>query len=482
MIETLFLTEPAIARLTLLQQLADSPNETISINSLASETQSSYPKTQRLVAELAVDLEQLYCQKLFTHTGKLRTGFSTLMIDDYRNFLIKESIPYRFLFTLLTKKNAELSTFCHENFISTASVNRRLAPLKQCLAQYQIQLNVSKMRLYGSESAIRILLFNFFWLVDSGNELLTEEVLPPDIESLSFWQAAWMKNVSQRTVIIHLTIFRLRQQQGCLVENDYHSLLLPESQATIRQIFKVPAENLESEIRFLFYLLIYWPMYYELTDPRLQYLEQSYYVSDNAIFTEAFLDRWYQHLDFTDHHADSLPLLQLNLLIVFANYSIRQTSPPMLLDYFYEQVITLPPNCDMLAKDVRRTLRLLGRRQQMSWLPDCLDELTRNFTLLLLPYVKTQPKEQLHVGIQLDANHFMLKQIVDFCDKLPYVEPIFFSDTLPEQVDFAILSPSSQTPIIEVTHDIEVYRLSNYRISYQELSERLNARLRHKFA
>lgn len=162
MLEDILLDDVAQRKISVFNQLLTTANGTYSVHYFEQFTDFSYARLNSLFAEIHEDLMEKQGLELLTDQGKVHIDLSKLRDIPYAQFLFRKSLPYKFLLATILERNYTIENFCRDNFISRASIIRRLQPLINYLKEFDIQLNCSQLQMTGKENLIRIVYLNFF--------------------------------------------------------------------------------------------------------------------------------------------------------------------------------------------------------------------------------------------------------------------------------------------------------------------------------
>lgn len=138
-------------------QILNSQNASCSISYLAKEFKLSFPATQSLIQSFDRDMITLFDKSVWDESGRVNWHTKGYNYNIYLQFLIKCSLPYQFLLSILTRPEQTIEDFLEENYISRSTAIRALQTTKVCLDDLNVKLNFSKMKIFGEESNIQLL-------------------------------------------------------------------------------------------------------------------------------------------------------------------------------------------------------------------------------------------------------------------------------------------------------------------------------------
>ncbi|MGC6769621.1 helix-turn-helix domain-containing protein [Enterococcus sp. LJL128] len=446
MLETIALDDFAVKKLEMFHQLFDFDDGVYSPRFFKQYSEFSYARLISLFSEMNEDFQQQADFSLLSEDGKVVIDKEELIKIPYQQFLFQESIAYKFLLAAILEKNYRLEDFCEENYISRASVLRRLNPLINYLKKFDIQINCSKMKITGNEAIIRIVYFNFFWLTSFGEDFfvaLDEKKRGPELFDFSDKQL--MKYVEPRQWFLLTSINRLRLEKAhYLDETPFDQLVYPETNLSYFDELKqlgVSAEFRSRECDFLSYMLFYWIPYFHFDDPRIPYV-RSYMLSDNHPLDD-LIDRFqffYSHslgdLSLTNEEKE---LLHINIFTTVLNHAIRENTLPLAVDFSFDLFKGHHPLFEPLFKNIQSFLRSTAQMEQYQWLINCIDHLSYTCAVFLLPYVERSRKNHLlRVGIILFQNAIVSQSLFEYLSKIPFVDVDLITSSAKKDYDFYI--------------------------------------------
>ncbi|WP_261810097.1 helix-turn-helix domain-containing protein [Levilactobacillus humaensis] len=156
-IDFAMLTAREILKIRLLTFMNDHGRH-FNLTDFAESTSVSYSRAYHVLLSLRADLKVLDAQTTLTKDD-LQTAVT---MDGYRHWLYTTSLPYQMMMATLTQKYPTIAAFCEDHQISSSTFNRRIRPMKQQLAQYDLQFAANPLRLTGNEALIELLYFMLF--------------------------------------------------------------------------------------------------------------------------------------------------------------------------------------------------------------------------------------------------------------------------------------------------------------------------------
>lgn len=420
--EKLFLLENDLKKISILRLLI-TENSEMSLHALKERVGYSYSKLQTLTSELDTDLKECFGLHILTQRGRLQSTLTLRELSIYQSFLIKKSVPYRFLLWSLLFKNYQLADFAREHLISQASISRRLQPLKAYLKPYGIKLNSASMKLIGEELPLRILLFNLLWLVDQGAQLRQQMNVPATVDLSE--DLAWMTNISQQELLLWLAIFKARQEKGYFIEKALpQEFCLPDVSQDLQNLFgyHLSETKCSHDMAALSYLLIYWPVYFDHKDPRIPYLVKTYQGSTLDYLSSIFFSHCEETFLLAQLSAQERKLLYINLLNTFGHCLHKMANGmPSILDFMEEEIQHSALFYRQTKQAVSNIFAKLLCEPGCQFVAPDTNKLIPPVAFHLLPYFDPATSKKLSVGIQADGNQFLVGELISYCRTLPFV-------------------------------------------------------------
>ncbi|EOH96891.1 hypothetical protein UAY_02623 [Enterococcus moraviensis ATCC BAA-383] len=454
MLEDILLDDVAQRKISVFNQLLTTANGTYSVHYFEQFTDFSYARLNSLFAEIHEDLMEKQGLELLNDQGKVHIDLSKLRDIPYAQFLFRKSLPYKFLLATILERNYTIENFCRDNFISRASIIRRLQPLINYLKEFDIQLNCSQLQMTGKENLIRIVYLNFFWIASYGEDLflaLDESKRGFDLFDPEYHQ--WMTYIEPREWYLLTTISQLRiKKKHFIIEPPFKKLIFPKTNLSfIEKLEKarVPQTIIERETTFLSFMMFYWSIYFHANDPRIHYVTE-YMESEQQPLGkiidqfEAFYLPLFAKKKLSN---DEKTLLNTNIFTTCLNHFVLKDSLPLAINFMEGCVKEQNPLYGPLSKKVKTFLNELVLDTEYAWIKNCLDDLVYICSFLLLPfYERSNPKYQLNVGIILSPNAIFLQSLFDFLEQISFVSVSFVSSTSKEEYDFYIAASKLLLP------------------------------------
>ncbi|MBP1046367.1 helix-turn-helix domain-containing protein [Enterococcus sp. BWM-S5] len=454
MLETIILDDFSQKKLDMFHQFLECDDGTYSPRYFKQFTDFSHARLVSLFTEMDDDLQQQIGTPLLTDDGKITINKEQLITASYQQYLFQESIAYKFLLASILEKNYRLEDFCEENYISRASVLRKLQPIISYLKKFDIQINCSKMRITGNEAIIRIVYFNFFWLTSFGEDFflaLGENKRGPEL--FDFNDKQWMKYVEPRQWFLLTSINRLRLEKAhFLAETPFDQLVYPETNLSFFDELKqlgISKQFRSRESDFLSYMLFYWIPYFHSDDPRIPYVK-SYMLSDNhplGNLIGEFQNFYISALGENALTEDEKELLHINIFTTFLNHAIREDRLPLAVDFSYDLFRGHHPLFEPLFHDVQAFLKKTAQTDQHRWILNCLDHLVFSCTVFLLPFFEREKQNhQLRVGVILFQNAIVSQSLFEYLAKIPFVEAELITSFEKKDYDYYIATSALLLP------------------------------------
>lgn len=169
--EEVFLENADIQKLRMFRVLKSMDESGFTITDLGNHLHISYQQSYNVFQELLNDIETITGRSGPTVKKNVLAGdFLPVTIDQYRLFLLQESIQFQYLDYIIQSRSANTDRFCQDHFISRSTLARKTTPLRTMLELHGIKLSFSRPGFSGSEQNIRQFLYIFYWLCFRGVE------------------------------------------------------------------------------------------------------------------------------------------------------------------------------------------------------------------------------------------------------------------------------------------------------------------------
>ena len=177
-IDFAMLTPKATRKIRLLTFINDQGGR-FNLADFATDTAESYSQAYHVLLNLRSDLVKLAPATKLTK-DELVTSVSP---DTYRHWLYVNSIPYQAILTTLMAPEKRAQDVCDAHNISLSTFNRRMRPMREQLAQYQLELNTNPLQITGNEALIQLLYLTLF--TTTMTKLSELPVVPQDYRPLA---------------------------------------------------------------------------------------------------------------------------------------------------------------------------------------------------------------------------------------------------------------------------------------------------------
>ncbi|BCA85569.1 hypothetical protein EsVE80_10920 [Enterococcus saigonensis] len=443
MLENILLDDPAQNKLMLFKHMLELERGLYPIHYFEKYTGFSHIKTANLLNQMNQDLKDLETgYVLFTEKEKVQIDGNLPKFHTYQQFLFQTSVPYRVLITTLLQPEMDLKEFGQQTDLSQSSLMRRLKPLVAYLKEKSIRLNCLQMEVTGREALVRIMYFNFLWMVDFGAELFQYfERQNVDLNTLFDEEdLTFLKYVEQREFTVYQSISLLRTKLGYYVdEPEINHFLYP---TTINLRFKqklaqtgVAETYQQREANFISYMIFYWPQYFSEDDPRLSYVRKNYKnLTASKEKSKAFFDKMIPY--FQNFSRGKQELILLNYQTIFLRQELFKGKAPKNLDFILESLKIQHPNYEILHGYISEAIQTSAS-----------EDLINLLTIVTLPQVERSEKtEKIKVGIIGFPNHFLLYSLINRIEDLPFVDYSLMNTASKEKYDAVITCSGSLVP------------------------------------
>lgn len=480
--EKILLSEEARKKLTVIHALRQLEGDTLNINQVTALTNFSFPTVQSIMRLINDDFNEVFGEPLFQDNAQICWMQEKYDHNTYLQFLVRSSLPYKFIFYTLLEPNGDIEDFSQENFLSVSSTRRLLKPFFDYLKKFQLQAQVSKMRIVGNEFSIRLLYNSVIWLGSYGRGLTTTDTNTIKEYNLSK-KLAFLSSpyINTNYAYNQLLITKIRVQQGHLTEDfPLSNLCLPEEAPEVQNYLQelgLSGEALINETNSAIYMLYYLSYTFSKDDARfavkLTYSQEKQQQEDLlAQLVEELIHDFAQNKNVALDPVDR-QLAAINLLTALTNYTITPAPLPLLPEFMDQDLINKLNYKKKLLRYSRNFLQKIVRRKDFGYLRDCLNEVTLNIATILFPYWDNQfERNKLVVGISPILHYITLEELKVFFSMFTFIDyqVSLVADNL-TPVDFYIAHTADGVPKNVKEHFLLPFDGLNHQLSTELFSK-----------
>ncbi|WP_164848100.1 helix-turn-helix domain-containing protein [Lacticaseibacillus hulanensis] len=260
--EETFLDNADYQKYQMYRSLKTIDNFGFTINDLSVQMQVSYQQAYNIFRELLADIEEMtgHANKAAKKRVMSQDNFP-VSVDEYRLFLLENSIQFQFVDYLVQSTSLSVDKFCQDRFISRSTLTRKTMPLRKLLADYDIKISFTQPGLVGSEQKIRLFLFIFYWLGYHGVRWPITAIHPQQL-NLAYSKLPTRKSspIAALQEVLFWGICRLRIVRGHTItswpeyDDIFGSVEAMNTPIYTKEMFpKLSPETLASESKFFHY-------------------------------------------------------------------------------------------------------------------------------------------------------------------------------------------------------------------------------------
>lgn len=448
---SVILDKPAKRKLQIMNFLFNETIDSISLTLLCEKFDYTYPTIQTLTNELQHDFEAIGFFDFCIEKGKIIWCPERYPWRTYQQFLIRQSIPYRWLKATLLFPEKKVVAFCQENFVSRTTLARKMKPLSIFLATFDIRLSLTKMQLLSkNEASIRIIYINYLWLGSFGEELTQKnELASKEQQILEREQLTHLNFIHPKEVNLFFVVARLRATAGFyLREAPFKKLILPDSISTLSNYvcsFINDPTQVERHVEFLGFLIYYYPYFVDEADERIPFIYK--YFQSISQTAHPFTELVYELLNYMTERSKLRSLnqredrlLKMNLFKTFLNFSVFKETPFPSVDLTLSNVLQDSTEKNLLADEIESFLKKVCRRKNFDWLKNQRRKIAYTLATTIFPFYSTQQTPvSINVTVVPIPDYLAMKEIKDYLENLKFVNYSPFSTDLKE-IDVCIAS------------------------------------------
>ncbi len=437
-------------RYSMLRLLTTLSDDHYSIFFIAQKLNLTYQQAYHHLNELNREIQQVNDEQgsiLIKNSG-IDADKLVLSLDEYRYFLLQESIPFRFIQYILNHEHPSLDEFCDEMFISRSTLSRKIKALTEFLRNYNIRISYTTMSLVGNETKIRLVLFYLMWLGTRG--LIWPFTFSE--KSLEYFDQHFTKYFSlsgtfmgRKELQYFYAITQARINRGFYTEyNPHYDFLFEDSSyydlTLMKDHPKITPLRTKGETAFMYFLSLFAPYFSEKDDPVLKSTLEEFTKSDNVVWnlSTQFIEYLNKHLFSEPLSKDEEEVFLGNLLhTTFSYFAFDKPFPNMRSFVVSEKS---EPMSSLLVKTCNDFFDEKLLQKEFLLFKKSLPDLNNAYKELAEPYYSARQKTtHLNVALAIEQNHLFTQQLTTFLDNLNFVHFESFLDE-PDKYDLIISS------------------------------------------
>lgn len=455
--EELMMDSGMLTKFKVFKRITQINQPDISITQLSEELFLNYQQTFIIINEINNDLVKVISThpSILQKAGKIDSTKMLVMIDEYRYYLLKKSVPFQFILYFLNHDSPSIDDFCQRYYVSRSTVSRKILPLKKHVKQFNLRFTYTEANLSGDERAVRIALFDILWLGTRGTVWPFKSVALEDAEKLVhafseyFPLSRTYLGAKELTYFAAIFLCRTRKKFFVLYDERYNFLMMNNPYYDFERLNKelspiqaLPSKYSKGESSFIFFLAHYAPFYTLDDDPSLIQTLHDFSSRPNPVYelVQEFLA--YAKLNVFKKEPELLDKLNVigNLLnITFAFYVLRQPLPNL------QKLIELPRKRkkldELLEIKIQAFFDEKAKEKEYKFIYTIKASVVTMFKAVLLPiYDKPKHSEHLKIGIAFEHNFLLVRRIYQFLNDLDFVDVSHYQEEMNEQYDLVVSS------------------------------------------
>lgn len=455
--EELFLEKADQQKFQMFRVLKTTDATSLTINDISDRLHLSYQQAYNTFQDLLRDMQALD-DSLSPTTGRqelLSQHTFKISLDQYRIFLLEQSLVFQFIDYLFQAPNPTVADFCERHFVSKSTLLRKSTPVKHFMAHYSLRFSYTHLKIMGNEMNIRYFLFIVYWIGFHGIKWPLNDFSEADIRD-----AYLEKNPEHQDFIITLQrvlllgIIRIRVSRGCLIQDKRaFDLITAENPAFTQLSFPdrflptLPAAKQQIEKKFFFFaqasLITSAPDYNQRETNLINYFKtQNNPLWQLALALLNHLAQAYQ----TTLKTDDNPVMA-SLLRALMTTAIIQENYPKIIEFLqynadeYEK----SPICKVIADfftlpQVKNKLPHLYRKRQV---------LSQYLCYLLHPQLQQfEIQKTVKVWLVVENSDLLTANLLYFLDRIS-IARILSQNASPADADVILTTIDPQAPLIK---------------------------------
>lgn len=453
--EELIMDSSTLMKYRLFKNLMAVGRPSYPISQLASEMDLNYQQTVIDLTEIDTELSEIdpNHQSIFIGAGKLNCLNLSCSLDNYRYYLLKHSIPFQFVLYFLNEENPTIDDFCTRYESSRSTVARKIDKLKRHLKTFHIRFTYTEAGIVGDERMVRLALFNMIWLGVRGLDwpfAVSEEKAEALVTEFSDYFPLSRTYLGRLELRYFAAIFlsRISKQQFVKYDSAYNFLMQKNPYYDFNRLNKhfdgqLTTRQNKAETSFIYFLAHFVPFYTREDDPSLQQTITDFSSRENPVYpmVESFI-AFAKETYFQDNpEVLDQPIIWGNLLnISFAFYVFKQPFP------IIQRLVVAPRKKDAFVREMEEKIfEFFDTYKETSDYAYINDQtqllITKAFKDVLLPlYDRAKTSQKVTVGIALEHNYLLVKNLYQFLEDLHFVDVSPYDEQHKGEYDLVISS------------------------------------------
>lgn len=223
--------------------------------------------------------------EILQNKGIFFDSASSIYIVDIIQSIYKNSLTYKLITALLNETIVSLDQFAINEFVSLASIRRKISTINEILSDSNIW--IKNNRIVGDEKNIRSFLFKYYWEIHRGTEWPFNSIDKHKLISLSDKVSnalhVWCSQVSYEQIYYILAIARLRYKKSHFIESKQEFNERTKNNKLFHKAKEIwhdefPFLNLsENELQYYFFVVSSFSLNYIRTNKnKLLFLKETY--------------------------------------------------------------------------------------------------------------------------------------------------------------------------------------------------------------
>lgn len=250
---------------------------------------------------------------------------NSIYIVDIIQKIYSNSLVYKLITALMNENIVSLEQFAIQNFISLASIRRKISTINDIL--YDADIRIRNNKIIGNERNVRSFLFKYFWEIHKGTTWpftnIDKEKLVLLTEEISEKLNIWCSQVSYEQIYYLLAISRLRFKKAHNIESESEIEVLIKNNSLYEESKKIWIEEFpylylpENELKYYFFIASSFSLNYVKTNKKELISLKNEYKKRN-LFSYLITKRVFEQVEqiySRDNLEEKQPLLFLELLM-----------------------------------------------------------------------------------------------------------------------------------------------------------------------
>jgi len=420
----------------------------------------NYHQITRAIIDIEEDLAQInpnHASFQF-ETGKINIRKTKINIDEYRRYLLKDSVPYLFILECLKPNPRSIDEFCDDLHISRSTLSRKMQPLSDYLREHDLRVTYTPINIKGDEALVRHSIWALLWIGLRGNTWPLKDVSTDYVNKLlelgvNQYITGKKNIIAQKELSLFIGVIVARWQAGHFCRKKYQWDKIFSTSKGFRKFeldFEFPdADIAANEYEQVVFLSILTPHYSTDRKDLVNLLISELYEKNSdepySIFSKKLLEYLNQELFLEKISSADERLILANILVVFFTVYTYSGSYPTIEElsgtnaHENRWINTIRDKIFSFYQDVSHIFE-----NDFVYYYDAMHKIIPTLSNLLLPYYfYSEEHLKVRVAVSMEGSKLDQHRIRMFLSLQSFVELHDFDEKAIENYDLVISTSTS---------------------------------------